>query len=212
MKRKVRELKGGIETLINIPGEKKQLKQFLEVINPDKNSVIRELSDDIGVSFLSMLDVSNSGRITNLQGRKLEQVKKGYTFFQEDDVLFAKITPCMENGKGALVKELENGLGFGSTEFFVLRADQKKINPKLLFYITRAKDLRKKAADSMTGASGHRRVPQAFIESFPVFIPSLTEQQRIVDQIEKIEDKISDLEEKLTNIPAQKEKVLKKYL
>jgi len=188
------------------------LKNYLSAINPDKNDVIRGINEETEVSFLSMPDVSNDAQIINLQKRHLKDVRNGFTFFQNDDVLFAKITPCTENGKGAFVSGLTNNIGFGSTEFFVLRADKTKLYPKLLFYISKFKDFRINAEKEMTGASGHRRVPKAFIESYQVCLPSIEEQTKIVAEIEKIEAQISDLEAQIEQIPQQKEQILKKYL
>ena len=191
---------------------KKPLKDFLSTINPNKNDTIKGLDDDTEVSFLSMPDVSNEAKIINLQKRFLKDVKKGFTFFQNDDILFAKITPCTENGKGAFVSDLNNNIGFGSTEFFVIRTDKTKLHPKLLFYITISKNFRTNAEKEMTGASGHRRVPKAFIESYQVSLPQLEEQKQIVSEIEKLESQIAGLEKQLATIPKQKEQILKKYL
>jgi type I restriction enzyme M protein len=210
-KKEIEGLKNSVVDLIK-SDKTIELRSLLSEINPEKSTTINSLEDNSVVSFLSMPDVSNEGQITNLQKRELKDVKTGYTFFQENDVLFAKITPCMENGKGALVSKLENNIGFGSTEFFVLRPDEKKLLPKILFYFTQSKDFRINAEKQMTGASGHRRVPKSFVENYQVpFIP-LSEQQKIVAEIEQIETQIAALEAEIAEIPKQKEAVLKKYL
>jgi len=207
----VEELKNKISSLVQNT-KKIALKNLLESINPNKNDVITKHQKDTNVSFLSMPDVSNEGQVTNLQKRKLKDVKTGFTFFQEDDVLFAKITPCMENGKGALVSKLENNIGFGSTEFLVLRANKKKLLPKILFYITQSEGFRVNAEKVMTGSSGHRRVPKSFVENYEVSSFTLPEQIKIVSKIENIETKITDLEKEVSAIPEPKKKILKKYL
>lgn len=188
------------------------LKNILTDINPNKNNFIGDLFEDTEVSFLSMADISNNGYVTNIQTKMLKEVKKGYTFFQKDDILFAKITPCMENGKGALVGDLKNNIGFGSTEFFVLRSNKDLILPKLLYYFIQSDKFREEAEKEMTGASGHRRVPKSFIETYEIPLPPLSEQQQIVAEIEKIEEKIIALEKEAAAIPQAKEEVLKKYL
>ena len=95
--------------------------QDIAEINPSLGK--REIAEDTDVSFVPMQAVeAETGRIDVSRTRKFSEVKKGYTSFAEGDVLFAKITPCMENGKMAVVPSLQNGLGFGSTEFHVLRA------------------------------------------------------------------------------------------
>ncbi|MDP2384747.1 MAG: N-6 DNA methylase [Bacteroidota bacterium] len=206
----VETLKNSINSLFS-KNSKVPLKSLLAEINPSKSEVSK-FSNDTDVSFLSMADVSNQGEIVNLQKRKLREVKTGFTFFQEGDVLVAKITPCTENGKGALVSKLQNNIGFGSTEFFVLRANKEKLLPKILFHFTQSKDFRNNAEKVMTGASGHRRVPKSFIENYEILLPPLSEQKKIVSEIEKIEKKIAALEKQISLIPRQKEAVLKKYL
>ena len=91
-------------------------------VNPTK-SEIKDIPDDTFVSFVPMSAVSEtSQRIEEQEDRKLSDVKKGYTYFRKGDILFAKITPCMENGKVALTDNLKNKIGFASTEFHVIRA------------------------------------------------------------------------------------------
>ena len=91
------------------------------------NPATEKIDDDVLVSFVAMPDVTEDGKINVGNVRSYHEVKKGYTFFLEGDVLFAKITPCMENGKGALATGLKNGIGCGSTEFHVLRPIDKQI-------------------------------------------------------------------------------------
>ena len=98
-------------------------------INPKCVSV----DDDTEVSFIPMAGVSESGKLLSKQIKKYVEVKKGFTPFQDDDVLVAKITPCFENGKGALLSGLRNGIGFGSTEFHVIRAGEFFIARVLIF-------------------------------------------------------------------------------
>jgi type I restriction enzyme M protein len=209
-KEKVGKLKNEIKNLLQ-SNSKSSLKKLLKEINPNKNEAIK-LDNNAEVSFLTMADVSNFGVITNIQKRKFEDVKKGFTFFQEEDVLFAKITPCMENGKGALVPKMKNNIGFGSTEFFVLRANKEKLLPKILFYFTQSHEFRQSAEKEMTGASGHRRVPKSFIENYEISLFSLSEQQKIVVEIEKIEKQIETLKSNLQEFSKQKAEILKKYL
>lgn len=131
-------------------------------INPKKINT-KEFDDDMIVSFIPMPCVSDIwGKIVKKELRKLGEVKKGYTNFCEGDVLFAKITPCMENGKSAIVDKLENDIGFGSTEFYVLRCDENKLNNKYLHYFVRQKTFRDEAKGEMTGAVGQQRVPKTF--------------------------------------------------
>ena len=116
------------------------------------------------------------------------EVKKGFTYFAENDVLFAKITPCMENGKGAVAEGLSNGIGAGSTEFHVLRPIGGKSNPYWLYIITRFDSFRKAARKVMTGTGGQLRVPVSFLESHPISLPPIelqNEFELFVRQLDK---------------------------
>ncbi|KAB2926710.1 MAG: restriction endonuclease subunit S [Candidatus Contendobacter sp.] len=152
----------------------------LAEINP-RNSEVRSLADEMEVSFIPMAAVSeHTVMIEHPEKRLLATVRKGYTSFKEGDVLFAKITPCMENGKAALATGLLNGIGFGSTEFHVLRA-RHNIIPKYLFYFVRQASFRIAAKSCMRGAVGQQRVPEQFLARYQIpFIP-ISEQHRIVE-------------------------------
>jgi type I restriction enzyme S subunit len=155
----------------------------LVVINPRPGN--HELADDSLASFIPMRCVEEeSGRFEPLGDRKVAGVRKGYTPFRDGDVIFAKVTPCMENGKAAVLKGLTNGIGFGSTEFFVLRPTERLDANYLLHFILQS-SFRRQAARSMTGAVGLRRVPKSFLEQQPIPLRPLPEQRRIVAEIEK---------------------------
>lgn len=116
--------------------------------------------------------------------RPFKEVAKGYTPFADRDVIVAKITHCMENGKRAIAYDLRSGVGFGSTEFHVLRAS-KHVLPDWLFCFWRFPPTRKLAAKNMTGSAGQKRVPTSFLETVAIPLPSLTDQQRIAGQLEE---------------------------
>ncbi len=146
-----------------------------------------DLSDDRMVSFVPMASVDEvEGRITQAQVRPFGDVKKGYTSFRDADVLFAKITPCMENGKSAIADELVSGYGFGSTEFHVLRAGPEVL-PQWVFYFVRQQRFREEAKRNFTGTAGQQRVPTAFISSAFIPVPPIAEQRRIVDLLSRAE-------------------------
>ncbi|MFU5650656.1 restriction endonuclease subunit S [Pseudomonas aeruginosa] len=156
----------------------------IAAINPtlDKS----EIEDDLLVSFVPMPAVeAETGGIDVSTHRKFAEVKKGYTGFLASDVLFAKITPCMENGKMAVVPVLKNDLGFGSTEFHVLRP-AGRISPDYLYYFVSSKAFRIEAERNMTGAVGQRRVPTAFLDASEILLPPAAEQQRIVTKLEEL--------------------------
>lgn len=146
-------------------------------INPPKIS--SSLPDTSDVSFIPMTAVSEiHGAITKPQIRQLSEVKQGFTNFTEGDVIFAKITPCMENGKSAVVGELVNGMGFGSTEFYVIRCGGNVVN-KFVYHLVRSKKFRTEAKSVMAGAVGQQRVPKSFLENYRLNLPPLSEQEEI---------------------------------
>ena len=153
-------------------------------LNP-RDPTLRDLPDQLPVSFLPMVAVdAEQGCIVAPVVRPLSEVRKGFTAFANGDVLFAKITPCMENGKAAIARDLKNGLGFGSTEFHVLRPEAGVL-ADWLFHFVRQENFRKDAKARFAGTAGQLRVPSAFLDSYPIPLPPLPEQRRIVAEIEK---------------------------
>lgn len=145
------------------------------------------LTDGSEVSFVPMAAVSEvSGTIESAALRRYDEVKKGYTAFSDGDVLFAKITPCMENGKAALASGLAGGRGFGSTEFHVLRA-RESVLPEWIYYFVRREPFRREAKRNFTGTAGQQRVPTSFLQGALVPVPPLEEQRRIVDLLARAE-------------------------
>lgn len=133
----------------------------------------RDINDETMVSFVPMPAVSEDGKIDCLDIRPYKEVRKGFTYFAENDVLFAKITPCMENGKGAVARGLENGIGSGSTEFHVLRPIAGKSNPYWLYIITMFDTFRVGARKVMTGTGGQLRVPIGYLNDYPISLPPI---------------------------------------
>ena len=156
-------------------------------INPKKSHDLR-LASGVEVSFVPMPAVTERGEIDATAIKEYDEVKTGFTYFAENDVLFAKITPCMENGKGAIAKGLHNGIGFGSTEFHVLRPISGKTDPYWIYTLTTLLQFRVDAASNMTGSAGQRRVPASFLENYRVSLPPLPLQQQFaafVAQVDK---------------------------
>jgi type I restriction enzyme S subunit len=190
-----------------------QWKRLGEVcrINPKKTEV-KDLADDTEVTFVPMVCVdAGSGTIVEAGVRKLGQVRKGYTYFAEGDVLFAKITPCMENGKFAIARNLRNGIGFGTTEFHVLRPKDGLLSEWLYFWI-KQKAFREEAATRMTGSAGQQRVPVGFLEEALIPLPALSEQQRIVAYLESVRAKAEDLKRQQQATQAELEEVIPSIL
>jgi type I restriction enzyme S subunit len=146
----------------------------------------KSANEDIEVTFVPMRCVQEmSGTLDTSITKKLSEVKKGYTSFRDYDLLFAKITPCMENGKVAIARNLRNGIGFGSTEFHVIRL-HPELPPEFLFYYLLYEGFRKEAKRSMTGTAGQLRVSTNFMRETCIPIPPISEQYRIIHKIERL--------------------------
>ena len=165
-------------------------------INPKGYS----LSEDVEVSFVSMTKVGEHGEFDSSEIKKYSEAKKGFTSFQDGDVLFAKITPCMENGKGAIAQGLKNGYGFGSTEFHVLRPHTDQITAEWLYYLTTWDIFRKNAAKNMTGSAGQKRVPKTFLENYSIDLPDVKAQNQQCRKLKKVDFLISLRKQQLAKL------------
>lgn len=151
-------------------------------INPKVD--ISTLSDSTLVSFIPMSAIeANTGKMDSSNIRQLSEVQRGYTAFQTNDILFAKITPCMENGKSAVAQSLSSHIGFGSTEFHVIRPEVG-INQYLLYRYVSQESFRQTARMAMTGSAGQLRVPATFLSGASYPLAPTNEQARIVAAIE----------------------------
>lgn len=165
------------------------------------------LSRDELVSFIPMADVSESGEWTSRQARPLKSVATGYTPFIERDVLFAKITPCMENGKGAHAIDLVNDRGFGSTEFHVLRA-RTSHHDRFIFYWTRSRRFRTAAEAFMIGSAGQQRVQPTFFEELHVPSLSCEEQRRVAVILDTLGETICKTKQVIDKLKQMKQGLL----
>lgn len=153
------------------------------------------------VTFVPMPAVdATSGTIAAPQIRQFSDVRIGFTAFRDNDVIMAKITPCMENGKAAVARGLRHGLGFGSTEFHVLRS-RGAVLPDYVYHFIRQPSFRSAAALEMTGSVGQKRVPASFLESAEIPVPPLAEQKRIADRIETLLKSVDAARERLAKVP-----------
>jgi type I restriction enzyme S subunit len=158
-------------------------------INPSLDRCI--IDDAVVVDFVPMRAVEpNGGGLLRPEVSTYGAVKKGYTAFLPGDVIMAKITPCMENGKICLVPELPGAACFGSTEFHVVRAE-RGIDARWLANFLLQHSTRHAAQRQMMGGVGQMRVPSAFLESLKVPVPSASEQCRILDLLDEL---LSDLD------------------
>lgn len=169
----------------------------IALINPSKTE-IKELSESTKVSFVEMASVSDEGYIAEKEEKTYQEIKKGsYTYFAENDIILAKITPCMENGKCAIAKDLTNKIGFGSSEFHVIRVGSEILN-KYLFELLNQEEVRLVAEKNMTGSSGHRRVPKEFYESLKIPFLPIEVQTELVKECDTINKEAEKAKETLT--------------
>ena len=161
--------------------QKYPLKKLGECCEINPKRPILNIGDDDMVSFVPMQSVSEEGFLCENIEKPYSKVKKGFTYFKDGDVLFAKITPCMENGKGAIAENLTNGIGMGSTEFHVLRPIPGKSTSQWILALTRMPNFRAKAARFMSGTGGQKRVGTPYLENFKIGLPPIDRQKQFAE-------------------------------
>ena len=162
-------------------------------LNPKKSSLDME-ADEL-VSFIPMEAVGEYGGLNLDDMRELEDVYDGYTYIADGDLCVAKITPCFENGKGALAEGLTNGVGFGTTELHVVRSGPN-LDRRFLFYVSMADDFRKLGESEMYGAGGQKRIDERFIKDWMPPLPPIDTQRRISRFLDEKTARIDALIEK----------------
>lgn len=155
-------------------------------INPKAN-IPAYLARDEMLDFLPMADVSETGTVSVTTQRPLSEVQKGFTAFRRGDILIAKITPCFENNKIA-VADIATEVGFGSTEFHVVRCDQSRLDSRYVLHLLRSNDVRVEGKKRMTGSAGQQRVPKKFLEDLQIPLPPLEEQKRIAAILDQADE------------------------
>lgn len=148
------------------------------------------------VTFIGMQDVTEKAQLVSPKILKFQELKSGFTYFEKGDVLVAKITPCFENGKGCHTKNLLTQVGFGSTEFHVLRATHDS-DSLFIYYWTTKQKFRKDLEAEMVGSAGHRRVPLSAIEKYKIAVPVKKEQTAIATILSDMDEEIQALEQRL---------------
>lgn len=165
-------------------------------------------ADDLDVGFMPMSNVPTDYLgICSYETRKWKDVKKGFTQFANNDVIFAKITPCFENGKAAVINDFPNGYGAGSTEYFVLRSVGNLVNPYWFLALVKTKDFLIGGALNMSGSVGHKRVPKEFVEKYKLPIPPLAEQKIIAEKLDTLLAQVDSTKARLEQIP----QILKRF-
>lgn len=151
-------------------------------INPRRPSNI-ERADDEPTSFIPMSSIDDrAGALRCVSERPFREVRSGYTYCENNDVLFAKITPCMQNGKQAICEGLRHGFGFASTEFHVIRCGPT-ISPRWVHYFVHRPEVLKPAVFAFTGSAGQQRLPVTFLEDLELPLPPPDDQKRIADRL-----------------------------
>ena len=188
--------------------EVRRLKSVMN-LNPSKCKI---LDYDESVVFLPMENVTSEGAVDNSTTKPVKDLISGFTYFEKNDVIVAKITPCFENGKGALLDKLETNFGFGSTEFHVLRANLKELLPKYLYLITKSISFREIGEAFMQGSAGQKRITTDFVQNFQIPLPPLEAQQAIVEYLDNktnlISQFISDKQTMITRLKEQKQSLI----
>ena len=206
-----------LQEIFNSKGDEWEEKKLGDIfqIKPSKKEAKEKLKDNDLVSFLPMADLGISQKdVIAKQERKLKEVSGSYTYFANEDVLLAKITPCFENGKLGIVRNLKNGIGFGSSEYIVFRS-KGEVVPDYLYYFLARSQFRKDGAKRMSGAVGHKRVSKEFIEeSILLFPKSIKTQKQIVFKLDALSASTRKLEKnyqrKIDDLDELKKSVLKK--
>ena len=153
-------------------------------VNPKTDCSL--LSDSSEVSFVPMANVQEKTNVVSYDMVAYETVKKGFTVFQRGDLIWAKITPCMQNGKSCIVDKMPTEIGFGSTEFHVIRKRNENVYMPFIWAILSSDDVLKAAQATFSGSAGQQRVSASFIENFPAVLPDYPVQVRLVAELEDI--------------------------
>ena len=183
----------------------------ISTIRPSKDD-LKKIAEDTIVSFVPMASLNTfNTEFTVNEERKLNEVKSGFTYFRDNDILLAKITPCFENGKAGIARNLKNGIGFGSTEYIVIRANTNIVYPEWIFYHINTPEFINGGKHYMTGTAGQQRIDINYVKQYQIPVPSLEEQKKLLDSINtekkliessrdlikiferKINDKINDI-------------------
>lgn len=184
----------GIEWLGEVPeGWPAKRLRFCLKLNPSKQE-IRHLPKDTELPFIPMEAVGEAGSLDLSNTRPIDDVENGYTFFRNNDVAIAKITPCFENGKGCIFRNLVHDYGFGTTELTVMRP--RHLDPAFLYYLTISHQFRVTGIGLMQGSAGQKRVPDDYIRDYIIGLPSEAEQQAIATFLDQETAKIDALIQK----------------
>ena len=171
----------------------------IATFRPSKDE-IKALPGDTDVSFVPMASLNTfDASFEATETRKLGDVSSGFTYFRNNDILLAKITPCFENGKAGIAHNLKNGIGFGSTEYIVIRADTSAVYPEWIFYYINTREFIDGGKPYMTGTAGQQRIDINYVKQYQIPVPSLDEQKKLLDEIHR-EQVLIEPSKKIINV------------
>ncbi|CAM3446222.1 restriction endonuclease subunit S [Helicobacter labetoulli] len=207
------DLKALLDSIPTPPPQGWEVKTLGEICEINPKIDFKELTKlDKEVSFLPMEAVKTDGKTFEKLQRKAKEAQS-FTKFTDNDLLWAKITPCMQNKKSLVVNGLKNGFGFGSTEFFVLRSkDSKQINIHFILQFLRLDLILQNASETFKGSAGQQRVPKEFLQNLKITLPPLAVQEKIVTHIQKIESSIATTQEKTKALELELERYIESTL
>lgn len=180
----VEQKESGVYWLGEVPAswEVTAMKRICKA-NASISDIVKSMDDTDVVTFLPMENVSETGEVDCSVKKHIAEVRTGFSSFARGDVVVAKITPCFENGKGACLDSLDTEIGYGTTEFINLRPSDKVLS-RYLYMVTMTQPFRKLGKEVMTGSAGQKRVPVNYIKNFTFALPSVDEQEEILNEID----------------------------
>lgn len=181
-------------------------------IDPSKRE-LNGIDKNTKVSFGMMADLGEHKRSFQPTETKTisDLAKGGYSYFKEGDVLLAKMTPCFENGKSGIAENLQNGIGFGSTEFYVLRS-RDKIIADWIYHIISSEKFLEEGKHSLVGTTGRRRLMKQYVETFHIPLPPLDEQKQIASLFQYIETSMEQMERQEKNLKALWKRLIDEFV
>lgn len=163
------------------------------LLNPRNN-----VDDNLEVSFIPMKLINDGFDNKHTSERRIwKEIKNGFTHFSESDIVVAKITPCFENRKSAIMQNLINGVGAGTTELYVIRCFQETILPKFILSIFKTEKFISGGVETYTGTAGQQRVKKDYLRNLVIAVPPLAEQKRIVEKVDSLMALCDELEKKI---------------
>ncbi len=187
-----RLLRGNFKSVLTSSIYPNKKLNTLVYVNPRTD--LTNLDNEDEMSFIPMKYISDDYGIVLSTEKGMKCNSKGYTKFKDGDLLWARITPCMQNGKSAIVSDLLNGYGYGSTEYHVLREKESNFKLDFLYHLLRSKAIREDAVNHFTGSAGQQRVPKTYLENLTIPLPPLETQTQIANHISALKQQIKDLQ------------------